>query len=91
MSLSIRSYRIGKKVSKALEDSLTISVEAASMLDFDDEMRLVESIRGKSPVFPDRFSDMLAPRGSVALAAGCQTLPQSIEGGLKEMDAAYAV
>ncbi len=91
MAKSIREYRISEKTAEALQSSLTVPIDKAMMLDFEDELALVESIRGSKPEYPASFQDALAPRGSVSLARGAQTLPYAIAEGLAEMDLAYAV
>ena len=91
MDTSIKSYRIGEETLAVLQSSLTMPIDEVMLLDFEDELALVESIRGTKPVYPESFPDTLAPRGSVSLARGSQTLPSAILDGLKEMDLAYAV
>ncbi len=79
------AYTLGKKATDAIERSTGRSVAELSHLDFNEELDLVDSLRGSRPVFARETNDSLMPRGNVLLANGKMLDASDVEAGLDEM------
>lgn len=84
------SYLLGQEAVETICRSTGLTMSELDVLDFDEEISLVQSIRGDAPVFPSCVDDRLVPRGSMYLGEGRFLSSEEIELELDRMYACYA-